>query len=49
MGGLTPAGGREIVPTERAMNLVAYLLSLNTTYDYPEARPEPASGGGAAK
>jgi cytochrome c oxidase cbb3-type subunit 2 len=45
-GGLTPAPGREIVPTERALDLVAYLLSLNTTYDYPEARPVPASGAG---
>lgn len=31
--------GRQIVPTERARSLVAYLLSLNTAYDYPEARP----------
>ncbi len=31
--------GRQIVPTERAQSLVAYLLSLNTPYDYPEARP----------
>ncbi len=33
------AGGQQIVPTERAQTLVAYLLSLNTSYDYPEARP----------
>lgn len=31
--------GRPVVPTERARSLVAYLLSLNTGYDYPEARP----------
>ncbi|MBI5766580.1 MAG: cbb3-type cytochrome c oxidase subunit II [Verrucomicrobia bacterium] len=40
-GALTPAPGREIVPTERAQSLVAYLLSLNNTYDYPESRPLP--------
>jgi cytochrome c oxidase cbb3-type subunit II len=33
------APGQEIVPTERAQTLVTYLLSLNTGYDYPEARP----------
>jgi cytochrome c oxidase cbb3-type subunit 2 len=38
-GGAAPADGREIVPTERALSLVAYLLSLNNTYDYPESRP----------
>jgi cytochrome c oxidase cbb3-type subunit 2 len=31
--------GVEVVPTERARSLVAYLLSLNTAYDYPEAKP----------
>jgi hypothetical protein len=40
-GHLEPAPGHEIVPTSRGKNLVAYLLSLNTTYDYPEARPVP--------
>jgi hypothetical protein len=31
------------VPTERARALAAYLLSLKTTFDYPESRPvEPA-------
>lgn len=40
-GGLAAAPGHEIVPTERAQSLVAYLLSLNNTYDYPEARPVP--------
>ncbi len=37
-----PAGGApgtEIVPTERARSLVAYLQSLNTSFDYPEAAP----------
>jgi cytochrome c oxidase cbb3-type subunit II len=31
--------GREIIPTARAQALVAYLLSLNDTYEYPEAKP----------
>ena len=34
-----PASGHEVVPTERAQTLVAYLLNLNSTYDYPEAKP----------
>jgi cytochrome c oxidase cbb3-type subunit 2 len=43
-GELAPAEGYEIVPTQRARALVAYLLSLNHTYEYPEARPvEPAA------
>jgi cytochrome c oxidase cbb3-type subunit 2 len=29
----------EVVPSERARTLAAYLLSLNTAYDYPESRP----------
>lgn len=29
----------EVVPSERARTLAAYLQSLNTTYDYPESRP----------
>ncbi|MBL9202047.1 MAG: cbb3-type cytochrome c oxidase subunit II [Opitutaceae bacterium] len=33
------ARGTETVPTERARALVAYLLSLSTAYDYPEAKP----------
>ncbi len=41
-GRLEPAPGRQIVPTDRARELVDYLLSLNTTYDYPEAQPAPA-------
>lgn len=40
-GQLAAAPGREIVPTERAQSLVAFLLSLNSPYDYPEARPVP--------
>lgn len=35
---LVTTQGRQIVPTERARTLVAYLQSLNTTYEYPEAR-----------
>ena len=43
-GDLAPPEGYEIVPTQRARVLVAYLLSLNHTYEYPEARPvEPAA------
>jgi cytochrome c oxidase cbb3-type subunit 2 len=38
---LTPPPGYEVVPTRRATELVAYLLSLNSPYDYPEARPAP--------
>lgn len=46
-GKLAPPAGREIVATERAQSLVAYLLSLNNGYDYPESRPlpKPAAGG----
>jgi cytochrome c oxidase cbb3-type subunit 2 len=33
--------GTQVVPTERAQSLVAFLLSLNNTYDYPESRPMP--------
>ncbi len=43
-GRFAPAAGYEIVPTLRARRLVAYLLSLNHPYEYPEARPfEPAA------
>lgn len=41
--------GHEIVPTERARALVAYLRSLNDAYEYPEAAPfvpEPKKEGG---
>jgi cytochrome c oxidase cbb3-type subunit II len=49
-GNLAAASGREIVPSERAQTLVAYLLSLKTVYDYPESRPvpRPAAKGGAS-
>ena len=48
-GRLEAPAGYEIVPTARAERLAAYLLSLNTVYDYPEARPVPPSAkeGGA--
>jgi len=38
-GKAAPAPGFEIVPTPRARALVAYLRSLNDTYEYPEAKP----------
>jgi len=38
-GSSAPAPGYQIVPTERAQTLVAYLLSLKTTYDFPESVP----------
>jgi cytochrome c oxidase cbb3-type subunit 2 len=38
-GALAAPAGSQIVPTERAQSLVAFLLSLNNSYDYPEARP----------
>lgn len=41
-GKLAPPAGVEIVPTPRARALVAYLLSLNHPYEYPEARPYEA-------
>jgi cytochrome c oxidase cbb3-type subunit II len=50
-GRAAPAMGFEIVPTERAQALVTYLLTLNSGYDYPEARPvapEPKKAGHAA-
>ena len=37
--GSSAGAGRQVVPTERAQTLVAYLQSLNTPYQYPEARP----------
>ena len=48
-GSLEPKAGLEIVPTPRAEALVAYLLSLTTSYTYPEAVPfKPAKSEGAA-
>jgi hypothetical protein len=38
-GGAAPASGFEVVPSERAQTLVAYLLNLHSAYDYPEAKP----------
>ena len=50
-GNLAVADGYEVVPTERALTLAAYLLSLNNAFDYPEARPmpHPAEKAEAAK
>jgi cytochrome c oxidase cbb3-type subunit 2 len=44
-----PKPGYEIVPTERAESLVAYLVSLKDTYAYPETKnvyvePKPEAG-----
>jgi cytochrome c oxidase cbb3-type subunit 2 len=50
-GKLAAGPGREIVPSERALSLVAHLLSLKNVYDYPESRPLPkevAAGHGSA-
>jgi cytochrome c oxidase cbb3-type subunit II len=44
-GELRPPAGRQIVPTRQAEALVAYLLSLNTSYEYPEARPAAPTEG----
>jgi len=38
-GELKPPAGRQVIPTRRAEALVAYLLSLNGAYEFPEARP----------
>jgi cytochrome c oxidase cbb3-type subunit 2 len=38
-GALEPRPGWEVVPSARARALVAYLTSLKTAYDYPEAFP----------
>jgi cytochrome c oxidase cbb3-type subunit II len=35
---LIPKEGYEVVPTQRADDLVAYLLSLNDLYEYPEVK-----------
>jgi cytochrome c oxidase cbb3-type subunit 2 len=45
---LAPKAGYEIIPSEKAEALVAYLLSLKNGYEYPEARPvETAASEGA--
>ena len=40
-GSHAPQQGYEVVPTEDAKNLVAYLLSLKQDYTLPEVPPEP--------
>lgn len=48
-GDLEPKAGWEVVPTQRARDLVGYLVNLKTTFDYPEAFPMTlAKGEGAA-
>ena len=44
-GALTLPGqpGYQLVPTQRAEALAAYLLSLKSDHDYPETRPQPAA------
>lgn len=37
-GNFTPEPGYEIIPTEKAVALVAYLQSLNLDYDLPESK-----------
>jgi cytochrome c oxidase cbb3-type subunit 2 len=44
-----PGTGHQVVPTERARSLVAYLLSLRTDFEYPEARPLPKPEPAATK
>jgi len=41
-GPYAPTDGYEVIPTEEAKALVAYLLSLKRDYPLPEAPPEPA-------
>ena len=38
-GRFAPPAGHQVVPTRRAIELVAYLQNLKDTYEYPEARP----------
>lgn len=50
-GKFSPGAGLEVVPTQRAEALVAYLLSLKDSYDYPTERSlnapaEKPKGGG---
>ncbi len=47
--GVTARPGYEILPTPRAQALVAYLLSLTSPYDYPEAKAAPAPTAEAKK
>lgn len=48
-GRFAPPARHEVVPTSRADELVAYLLSLKDTYEYPESRPyvAPVKKGGS--
>jgi cytochrome c oxidase cbb3-type subunit 2 len=46
-GSLAAPEGRQVVPSERARSLVAYLTSLNSPYTYPEARPLPPAAKAA--
>lgn len=49
-GASAPTAGFELVPSERATTLVAYLLNSNAAYEYPEAKPfKKASDKGEAK
>ena len=50
VSGDVPAG-MQVLPSERAQSLVAYLLSLSHTYRYPEAVPyvDPATKAAPAK
>jgi len=49
-GSMAPPAGYEIVPTPRAEALVSYLLSLSSSFDYPEtAQPSPAKAEDAKK
>jgi cytochrome c oxidase cbb3-type subunit 2 len=41
-GAAAPKPGYEVVPTQKAKALAAYLLSLNQSYALPEAPPPPA-------
>ncbi len=42
-GALSPPAGTEVVPSRRALELASYLVTLKTTYDYPEAVPLAAA------
>lgn len=47
---VSSAQGMQIVPSERAQSLAAYLLSLNQSFQYPEAAPyTPPAAAPAAK
>jgi cytochrome c oxidase cbb3-type subunit II len=48
-GALAPPAGYEVVPNRRAEALVAYLLSLSSPYDYPEAKLPAAPKAEAKK